>query len=374
LASEHLTPPIVCFSHLRWNFVFQRPQHILTGLAAERRVYYVEEPVVREDVCTAHFVEETPHPNLTVLQPQLPPMSGEDAERTQARLLSDFFTRRRLADAILWYYTPMALGWSKHLPFSACVYDCMDELSMFAFAPPALHERERELFSKANVVFTGGRSLYYAKRKHHANVRCFPSAVDAAHFAPRDLPEPSELASVPRPRFGFYGVIDERFDCDYLQGIADLRPDWQFVVVGPVVKIDPALLPKRANIHYLGQQTYDVLPALLQHWDVAMLPFARNDATRFISPTKTLEYLAAHKPVISTPIADVVDPYGERGLVGIAATPAEFVELGSDILNRGMSARWHDAVDRVIAQSSWRATVAGMNAELNRLALARVLA
>jgi UDP-galactopyranose mutase len=301
-------------------------------------------------------------------------MGDEEAEQVQARLMTDFVARRRIREPVLWYYTPMALAWSKHIRSSACVYDCMDELSLFAFAPVELQERERELFSRAHVVFTGGRSLYYKKRKHHGNVRCFPSAVDASHFAPRSFPEPPDLASIAKPRFGFYGVVDERFDGAFLDRVASLRPHWQFSIIGPVVKIDPQSLPQRPNIHYIGQRSYGELPAYLQHWDVAILPFARNDATRFISPTKTLEYLAARKPVISTPIADVVDPYGEAGLVGIAATPEEFVSLGEDILRNGVSSRWFDEVERIITQSSWDATVAGMNAELERLALARVLA
>jgi UDP-galactopyranose mutase len=366
--------PIVCFAHLRWDFVFQRPQHILSRLAAERRIYYVEEPEFSLEYARPSLLERDAQRNVTVLRPQLPVLGEDDAERAQAQLIGDFLARRRIKEPVLWYYTPMALGWTTHLSSSACVYDCMDELSMFAFAPRNLQERERELFSRANVVFTGGRSLYYKKRKNHGNVRCFPSAVDAAHFSPREAAEPEDLRPIPRPRFGFYGVVDERFDTAYVDEAARLRPEWQFVIVGPVVKIDPASLPKRANIHYIGQRSYDDLPAYLHHWDVAILPFARNDATRFISPTKTLEYLAAGKPVISTPIADVVDPYGESGLVGIAASPEDFVALGDDILRNGVSPRWYDEVKRVIAHNSWDSTVAAMNAELDRLALARVLA
>jgi UDP-galactopyranose mutase len=366
--------PILCFSHLRWDFVFQRPQHILSRLAAQRRVYYVEEPVFVNGCEVASLTETVAQENVTVLRPELPPMSEENAEQAQARLLADFVSRRRIRDPILWYYTPMAIEWTHHIEYSLCVYDCMDELSMFAFAPPALVERERALLAKSAVVFTGGRSLYYRKRRFHPNVRCFPSAVDAAHFAPRPLPEPADLAGVARPRFGFYGVVDERFDRRFLDEVAQIRPNWQFVIVGPVVKIDPASLPNHPNIRYIGQRTYEQLPAYLHHWDVAILPFARNDATRFISPTKTLEYLAARKPVISTPIADVVDPYGENGLVGIAASPYEFVALGEDVVRNGLPRGWFDEVDRLVREHSWDATVAGMSAELDRAALARVLA
>ncbi len=336
--------PIVCFSHLRWNFVFQRPQHVLSRLSASREVFYVEEPVFK-DAAEPRLADAKVLENVTVLCAHLPAERRHEAEEMQRRLLSAFLRERRILDAIFWYYTPMAFPWTDPLPHSMCVYDCMDELSMFAFAPDVLQEREAALLAKASVVFTGGRSLYYRKRRHHRNVQCFPSAVDAGHFRPRSLPEPDDLAAIGRPRFGFYGVVDERFDCRLLGDVALLRPHWQFVIVGPIAKIDPQSLPRRENIHYIGQRSYDELPAHLHHWDIAMLPFALNDATRFISPTKTLEYLAARKPVISTPIADVVDPYGKDGLVGIASGALEFVAIAEDVLKRGLRARWF-ACDR----------------------------
>jgi UDP-galactopyranose mutase len=365
-------PPVICFSHLRWDFVFQRPQHVLSRLAAERRVYYVEEPVLSEG--PPRFEERTAAGDVVVLRPCLPPMQAAEAERTQSGLISSFLARTKIENPILWYYTPMPIAWTNHIACELCVYDCMDELSMFAFAPEELQERERRLLAKASIVFTGGRSLYYRKRKYHHNVKCFPSAVDALHFAPRPLTEPTDQSRIPRPRFGFYGVIDERFDRDYLDRLALLRPEWQFVIVGPTVKIDAARLPQRENIHYLGKRSYDELPAYLQHWDVAVLPFARNESTRYISPTKTLEYLAARKPVISTPIADVVDPYGEEGLVAIGSTPEEFISIAEKVLQNGLPAAWYDRVSRLVQTHSWDATVAAMRAELHRAAVARALA
>ncbi|MBV9271108.1 MAG: glycosyltransferase [Candidatus Eremiobacteraeota bacterium] len=357
--------PVLCFSHLRWNFVFQRPQQVLSRLAKTREILYVEEPRFEERV-VAHYIEERPVPHVTVLCPVLPPMDARRAESEQRRLIDAHLLNRSISRFIAWYYTPMALGYSPSMSPVLTVYDCMDELSMFAFAPADLQKRERELFAAADVVFTGGRSLYYNKRRHHANVHCFPSAVDSAHFAAAAHVEPPDLKSLSRPRFGFYGVIDERFDIPFLRDIAELRPEWQFVVVGPVVKIDPAILPSAENIHYIGSRSYDELPSYLQHWDAAMLLFARNDATRYISPTKTLEYLAAHKPVISTPIADVVDPYGTQGLVAIAESPNEFVRAADRILREGVSREWHSAVDRIVADASWDVTVHRMESELQR--------
>ncbi len=366
------TPAIVCFSHLRWNFVFQRPQHVLSRLASERRVYYFEEPLYVDDG-GPRCEDEALACGVTVVRPHIPSRL-RDSHETHERLVRAYLTKHAVADPIAWYYTPMALAYTQFLRYSMCVYDCMDELAKFAFAPAELNVFEQELFRRAGVVFTGGRSLYYAKRRHHSNVRCFPSAVDAEHFAPRALPEPADLRAVPRPRIGFYGVVDERFDIDYVDAIAQLRPQWNLVIVGPVVKIDPGLLPHRDNIHYIGQRSYGELPAYLHHWDIAMLPFARNDSTRFISPTKTLEYLAAHKPVISTPIADVVDPYGERGLVGIAATAEQFVEFAEAALRETPPARWHAEVDELLTHASWDATVAAMSAEIQRCSIAKALA
>lgn len=358
---------ILCLSHLRWNFVFQRPQHVLSRFARSRPVYFVEEPEYG-DSPTPHYTEEiTPH-GVVVLRPQLPHMDRAAAESVQRRMLREYLAIERIESPILWYYTPMALGYTDDLKFETCVYDCMDELSMFAYAPPELREREQELFARADVVFTGGRSLYYNKRRHHHNVHCFPSAVDGEHFAPRFAPDPDDMRGLPRPRFGFYGVVDERFDVDYLDEIARLRPQWQFIIVGPLVKIDAGQLPRRENVLYVPQRSYEELPAYLQHWDVAMLPFALNDSTRFISPTKTLEYLAAHKPVISTPIADVVDPYGERGLVAIAPQPGDFVRAAERILRDGVDEHWHSDVDKLIAEMSWEKTVQAMSAELARVA------
>jgi glycosyltransferase involved in cell wall biosynthesis len=239
----------------------------------------------------------------------------------------------------------------------------MDELSLFACAPPLLRERERELLRRADLVFTGGQSLYQAKRSQHHNVHAFPSSVDRAHFAQARsmLDEQPDQRCLPRPRLGFYGVIDERIDLDLAAGIARLRPDWQLVLIGPVAKIDAEQLPRLPNIHYLGIKDYADLPAYLANWDVAIMPFAHNDATRFISPTKTLEYLAAGKPVVSTSIADVVTPYGRQGLVQLADTPEGFVAAAERATAEQQDARL-PAVDAMLAGTSWQQTWERMRA------------
>jgi UDP-galactopyranose mutase len=255
----------------------------------------------------------------------------------------------------------MALGFASHLRPVATVYDCMDELSAFLYAPPELREREKELFERADLVFTGGRSLYEAKRACHQRVYLFPSSVDRQHFeaARRRMPEPADQACIPRPRLGFFGVLDERLDRELVAGVAALRPDWHLVMVGPMVKVDPSEFPRRDNIHYLGSRCYADLPAYIAGWDVAVVPFARNDATRYISPTKTPEYLAAGRPVVCTSIKDVVHPYVDLGLARVADDPVSFVEAAEAAMREDAAARIR-ATDTFLASMSWDATWATM--------------
>lgn len=353
---------IVCFSHLRWDFVFQRPQHLLSRCARERRVFFIEEPVEADR--PARLEVSSPESGVWVVRPHLPGgMTPDQQERTQQVLLRGLVAEYAIERYVAWYYTPMALGVGRHFTPLATVYDCMDELSLFAGAPPLLRERERALLRRADLVFTGGQSLYVAKRTQHRRVFAFPSSVDAAHFARarRALPEPAEHQGLNRPRLGFYGVVDERMDLELLGGIAELRPEWQIVVVGPVVKIDAESLPRHSNIHYLGMKSYAALPEYLAGWDVAIMPFAHNNATRYISPTKTLEYLAAGKPIVSTGIADVVSPYGRLGLAHIAEGPEPFVRAVEEALAADPQARLRLA-DAYLATTSWDRTWQKMQA------------
>jgi UDP-galactopyranose mutase len=347
---------LICLSHLRWDFVYQRPQHLLSRCARDHRVVYVEEPVEEEGVARLELGQR--EGGVWVATPRLPPGAGPEVLRG---LLDELFVWWDIRDYVLWYYTPMALAFSSHLQPQAIVFDCMDELSAFANAPAALKYYEAELLRRADVVFTGGYSLYQAKRDRHPNVQAFPSSVDVPHFAQaRTLTvDPRDQAAIGRPRLGFFGVIDERMDLGLVAGVAAARSDWHIVMIGPVVKIDPATLPTAPNIHYLGPKPYDRLPHYIAGWDVALLPFARNDATRFISPTKTPEYMAAGKPVVSTSIRDVVRPYGEQGLVRIADTVPAFVEAVDAALAEDATARLREA-DAFLRQTSWDGTWARM--------------
>lgn len=365
------TADLVCLSHLRWNFVFQRPQHLMSRYAISRRVYFVEEPMFRDDL-TAATVTMEPHGNLLVVTPQLP-TSFNDTQvlASQRSLLSQLIANEQIEHYLLWYYTPHALRFSDHLSPDAVVYDCMDELSAFKNADPNLPRLERELMRRADVVFTGGQSLFEAKRHQHPNIHALPSSVDVDHFATarQCKQDPADQAGIAGPRLGFFGVLDERFDSPLLEGIADARPDWQFMMIGPVVKIDPADLPRRPNIHYLGPKSYQELPRYIAGWDVALLLFARNEATRFISPTKTPEYLAAGKPVVSTSIRDVVSPYGEKGLVRIADAAPDFVAACAQALSEPAGPR-RAAADAFLSNMSWDRTW-GKTAMLVKAALDR---
>jgi UDP-galactopyranose mutase len=300
-------------------------------------------------------------PGLCVVVPHLS-LEQDEAEIVDAQraLLGELARERGIRRPLLWFYTPMAVPLAAALDPSLVVYDCMDELSHFKGAPPALRERERQLFAMAHLVFTGGQRLYEAKRDHHPHVHAFPSSVDAAHFARarRPLADPADQAAIPSPRVGFFGVIDERMDLDLLARVADERPAVQLVMLGPIVKIDPESLPRRPNLHWLGAKSYAELPAYLSRWDVAMMPFALNESTEFISPTKTLEYMAAGKPIVSTAIRDVVVPYGERGVVRIADATTFAAAIDAALAESGSAAgeARRRAADEMVAATSWDRT------------------
>ncbi|MDO9488154.1 MAG: glycosyltransferase [Sphingomonadaceae bacterium] len=359
---------MIVLSHLRWDFVFQRPQHLLSRAAADFDVVFLEEPIHADETVPRLEIAERAG-GIRVAQPMLPQGMDEAGAVAAQRAIIDELAARAGGPLVLWYYTPMALAFSRHLEADLVIFDKMDELSAFRNAPPLLLELEEELLARADIVFTGGASMHRAAAHRHANIHCFPSSIDAPHFgvARRGAADPADQGSAGRPRLGYFGVIDERMDLALVAQVADLRPDWQLMMIGPVVKIDPASLPQRANIHWLGGRTYDELPAYLANWDIGFMPFALNESTKFISPTKTPEFLAAGLPVVSTAITDVVTPYGDEGLVEIAAS-AEAVVAAVERLLSADRAPWLARVDARLARGSWDQTWAAMRSQIAKKA------
>lgn len=364
-----MKPDILCFSHLRWNFVYQRPQHLLSRFGKKQRVIYIEEPEHSEK--KDHYKLQKPeNAEVWIATPVLNNTIEKDFIARMRLIIDVMMNDLSIVEHIAWYYTPMAIPFTDHLRPQLVVYDCMDELSAFQNAPSRLLEHERKLIQKADLVFTGGHSLYEHKRKLHHAIYPFPSSIDHSHFQKARLikKDPLDQREIPHPRIGFYGVVDERFDVQLLQKLAESRPDWHFVILGPVAKINKESLPQGINIHYLGQKDYDELPVYLAGWDLTFMPFAKNAATQFISPTKTPEFLAGGKPVISTSIKDVVVPYGIKELVSIADSAEEFLLAADKIFNRSKEqvGKWMNKVDVFLSALSWDITWNQMNKLIDR--------
>lgn len=360
---------LVCFSHLRWDFVYQRPNHLMVRAARDRRVYFVEEPRATGGRPRLNIVARG---GVTIVTPMLPEsLSPAERPSALAALMDSLVASERIRQPLLWYYTPMALPWTSHLAAGFRVYDSMDNLLGFRGAPPDLLLLEDKLLEAADLVFCGGASLHERMQTRHAHSYCFPSSVDVPHFerARVSANEPADQAHIGRPRVGYAGVIDERLDLGLILEVAESRPGWQIILMGPIAKLEPGELPSAANIHQLGLKAYGELPAYLAGWDIGWMPFARNDATRFISPTKTPEYLAAGLAVVSTSIRDVVDPYGRHGLVAIADRVDDTIAAIEQIL-RGRRPE-PAAVDDFLASRSWDLTWSAMNRVMAELEVDR---
>jgi glycosyltransferase involved in cell wall biosynthesis len=377
---------LVVHCHLRWHGVFQRPHQILSRLAKSpgRRVAFVEEPIFLDPDGTnggptgpARLETQQPLPEITVLQPYVPPQAeflpavSTENQRLVRGMVEEYLAQERYRDVVRWHYAPMAIYQAGACSERAVVYDCMDELSAFKGAPPELIERERELMRQADVMFTGGRSMHEKKCALHPNIHRFDSGVDVDHFQKATRPEtrvPADAAALPHPILGYYGVIDERMDLDAIRHVAEREPGWQILMIGPVTKIDESALPRLPNIHYTGQKGYDELPGYLKAFDVCLIPFADNDATRYLSPTKTLEYFAGMKPVVSSPVADVVEHYSD--LVRIARAPEEWVTQVREALSDTNNARLRAGLDRACSHT-WDSIVEQMAEQVERALRAR---
>jgi glycosyltransferase involved in cell wall biosynthesis len=364
--------PIVVHCHLRWDFVWQRPQQIFSRLAAHHPITFIEEPMWQGSAPRLEISE--PYPNVVRLVPVLRADERTEDVDTQyeavlpllARALSEHpLLRGRFESPIQWFYSPMVAPYFLDgFDATATVYDCMDELAQFRFAPSCLREREQLLISRADVVFTGGYQLYQSKSRYHSNVHFYGCGVDAEHFSKARQPEtevPAEVARLPRPVFGYFGVIDERLDYALLAQIAQEMPDASIVMVGPFAKVEQDSLPNFPNIHWLGQRAYTDLPALVKSFDVCLMPFALNDATQYINPTKTLEYMAAGKPVVSTAVPDVVHHF--TPIVDVALTAEEFIAAIQRAARSPRTELIEQGVDRA-NRASWDSIISGMRGHM----------
>ncbi len=359
---------LIVHSHLRWDFVWQRPQQILSRIARDNPVLFVEEPLLLDDASAPSLDLSMPHDGVFRAVPRLPRSVGERYDEGIAvirELVSAALTRPPLAGrfgrTVQWFYTPMpAPEMLGAFDEEGVVYDCMDELAKFRFAPADIGRRERLLLSRADIVFTGGRRLHEAKSRFHDDVHFFGCGVDARHFAAARSTStvvPADAASLPRPVLGYFGVVDERLDYELLRAVATARPDWTLLMIGPVVKVDPAELPRGANIHWLGQRRYEELPAYVKGFDVCLMPFALNEATEFINPTKTLEYMAAGRPIVSTPVPDVVRNFGD--IVHVVRGADEMIAAVGTALAHPDEARLEAGLARA-SEASWESTVRRM--------------
>lgn len=355
------------FSHLSWDFVYQRPQQLMSRLARHYRIFFIEEPEPAggmEEVGPVGWQSSQALPQLTVLRSTgVAKTRGFSEENVQGLREALNELRQQHPNHLAWLYTPMALPLLVVLDPVRVIYDCMDELSAFLNPPAGLLDHEHRLLQRADLVFTGGPSLHAIKRRLNANVHCFPSSVDVAHFRKALDRKIAYVphAALPKPRLGFFGVIDERLDIELIAAIADTHPDWQLVLVGPVVKINAESLPQRPNICYMGQQPYALLPAFLASWDVCLMPFAMNEATRFISPTKSLEYMAAELPVVSTAVIDVVAQHAD--VVMIAESATDFIQCCERALALSPEGRRQQIrqMRAKLRRTSWDATVRDMH-------------
>jgi glycosyltransferase involved in cell wall biosynthesis len=357
MPAEQLT--LLCLSHLKWNHVWQRPQQLMSRFAERCRVLYVDPPEIVAGNHPPFFEDLLNEHGVGVLRPVFPAGLLD----TPGHTYKDFWQQLLPSvldlagpDTIFWVFSPLAdyLAAAAQPQVKLIVYDCMDDLASFKDGTPEMRQRETNLLSLADLVFTGGRSMYEARKDRHERVSCFPSGVDVEHYqASKEFVPPAAVAGIDRPRLGYFGVLDERIDWPLIATIAAQRPDWQWVLVGPTAKVDPEELPHAPNIHYLGQQAYADLPDFLQSFDLAVMPFALNDATRFISPTKTLEYLAGGKPVISSSVPDVVATY--RGIVSIEDGAAAWIEEIDRLLHTPATehAARQQAAQPLLAQGSW---------------------
>jgi glycosyltransferase involved in cell wall biosynthesis len=366
-ADSSLSKPIIALCHLSWNWVWQRPQQFLSRLAKTHPVLFVETYCTETPTTIVKLRSADGHPNVTICEMHLPASRWNDGkfiDRERRRALRSALSNElegRFDDAILWFNDPMAVtAFAGHLDESLIVYDCMDELSQFKGAPPALIEREYELLEVADVVFCGGRKMRDKRLPINSNSHFYGTGVDIRHFGTAlspNLAVDPEIAALKGPVLGYFGVVDERIDYELLGALADANPNWHVVMVGPTTKVDPANFPKRRNLHFIGSRPYAQLPAITKGFSVCLMPFARNEATEYINPTKALEYMATGRPVVSTALDEVKSNFS--GVARIARTHSEFISMCRSEVDSPSDSRIARGI-KLAAENTWDAIVGKM--------------
>lgn len=346
---------MIVFCHLRWKFVYQRPQHIISRMAETMKILFIEEP------CRNHENDKTG--NLIIINERLHVLQPNVTDIESIASIIPLYVKNKNI-SVGWFYSPSFCPLVGALQFDTIVYDCMDELSLFKGAPEQLIDQEKYLIATTDIIFTGGKSLYESKNQFHDNVHCFPSSVDELHFskALNNISIPADIGDLKGPTVGYYGVIDERIDLELLKQTAQKLPTVSFVMIGPLAKIEESDLPYASNIHYLGMKCYNDLPYYLKAFDIAMMPFALNNSTKYISPTKTLEYMAAKKPIISTKIMDVVRDYGN--CINLIETADEFAEAITSLTDKIDLQSLEIEYQNILEKTSWDTTTEQMKSIL----------
>lgn len=380
-SSAKKAQPIIAVCHLSWDWVWQRPQQFLSRLAKTHPVLFVETHCTQTPVTYTRTRTAKGHPGVTIIEMHLPAdhwADGSFIDLERRRVLQDRLAGEfngRFDKAILWFNDPMAVtSFAGHLGEDVIVYDCMDELSQFRGAPPALIKREHELVLKADVIFCGGRKMRDRRLPLNANTHFYGTGVDCDHFGEalsKHQPVDPDIAALPGPVLGYFGVIDERIDYPLLAAMADAHPEWSIAMVGPTAKVDPAELPQRPNIHWLGGRPYERLPAITKGFAVCLMPFAINAATEYINPTKALEYMAAGRPVVSTAINEVRSNFST--VCGVASDHAEFIKMCAREIKSPSNLRIQRGLN-LAAENTWEAIAAKMEGHIEDVITSRAKA
>lgn len=344
------TTDLLVFSHLRWDFVFERSQHLHSRFAKYRRVFFVEEPVLGSVEIPRFHLRETPE-GVQIAVPHLPKsLKSEDIEPVLRDLVDELIFEEDLSRFVLWYDSPRALPFTRHLEAQHVIFDLQGKVDSSA--------ETLELLRKADLALTGSSVQYEALKSTFPNLEFVPSSVDHDHFSQgrQSLVEPTDQVNLSHPRIGFYGVIDDRLNFELIEELAIKRPDWQFVLVGPVMEGDPEKLFHSKNVHVLGKKDYHELPLYLSGWDCAILPFRQSERTAYLSPTMALEFLSAGKPVVATPLPEIRTFLGDLGLVWTAETTEEFLRCIEDALASRETREWSEEFEGLVTGKTWEET------------------